>query len=265
MKVGIVVGAMMLATQVLAQPPPASAPGGVSSAAPVERQQQVRVMERALEEAVTRGVRVVEQQLPSMPGVGFFAGPVRVRGFELEEYGVFFDVEYPVVRRSILWSMSTLQLNGGIPTVLQDVRRRLQSMPEGQGQLTFEQILSGMEAELQRTLPLTPVGRDPARVSSPEDAERRRLDRPVTIDPLETYLTALKRELTDAMISYGPTLAVAEGHWVSVGARDGRPLIDPRVSSPPRTLRLRIRNRDLEALSTGHLSVDGVRRRVEVP
>ena len=275
MRLGIVVLATLLAAPALAQSPPGSVSGSATQVEQARRQQQVRLMERALEEAVARGVRTVEQQLPSVPGVVFFAGPVRVRGFELEDYGVFFDVEYPVVRRSILWSMSTLQLNGGLPTVLQlngglptvlqDLRRRLQMMPEGPGQLAFEQILSEMESELQRTTPLTstPAGRGAARVSS-TDAETRP-ERPVAVDPLETYMTALRGELTDVVISNGPALAVEEDHWVSVAARDGRGQVDPRVSTPRRTLRLRVRGRDLAALSAGRLSVDQVRLRVEAP
>ena len=50
-----------------------------------------------------------------VPGMLYFAGPIRVRGFELQDYGVFFHVEHPVVRRSILWWMNTLQFNGGPP------------------------------------------------------------------------------------------------------------------------------------------------------
>ena len=255
---------MLLVSPALAQSPPASAQGS-ALAELGERLQQVRLMERALEDAVTRGVRIVEQQLPPVPGVLYFAGPVRVRGFELQDYGVFFDVEHPVVRRSILWSMNTLQLNGGMPTIFQDLRRRLQTMPEGPGQLAFEQILSEMEAELQRTVPLRPAGLGAARVTSSEDADTRRPDRPVTIDPLETYLTALRGELRDALIAYGPALGVADDHWVSIAARDGRGQIDPRVSGPPRTLTLRIRGRDLAALSAGRLSVDDLRGRVEAP
>lgn len=264
MRLGIVVGVTLLAAPALAQSPPVPVSGSATQVEQAQRQQQVHLMERALEEAVARGVRTVEQQLPSVPGVVFFAGPVRVRGFELEDYGVFFDVEYPVVRRSILWSMSTLQLNGGLPTVLQDLRRRLQTIPEGPGQLAFEQILSEMESELQRTVPLTPSGLGAARASS-TDAEARRSERPVTVDPLETYLTALRSELTDAVIANGPALAVPEEHWVSVAARDGRGQVDPRVRTPRRTLRLRVRGRDLAALSAGRLSIDEVRLRVETP
>lgn len=272
MKEVIVVGAIMLATPVPAQSPPASARERVAQAEPAP-QLQVRLMERALEDAVTRGVRVVERQLPSVSGLVFFAGPVRVRGFELEDYGVFFDVEYPVVRRSILWSMNTLQLNGGMPTVLQDIRRRLQTMPEGPGQLAFEQILSKMEAELQRSAPRSPADLGAARVSSAEDAGTSRPDRlaaadltmDLTMDPLEVYLTTLTGELTDAMLSHGPALRVAEDGWVSVAARDGRGQLDPRVSGPRQTLKLRVRGRDLEALRAGRLSVDEVRRLVEGP
>ena len=208
MKVGIVAWVMLLASPALAQPPLASAPGS-EPAELGERVQRVRLMERALEDAVTRGVRIVEQQLPPVPGVLYFAGPVRVRGFELQDYGVFFDVEYPVVRRSILWSMNTLQLNSGMPTIFQDLRRRLQTMPEGPGQLAFEQILSEMEAELQRTAPLRPVGLEAARTSLPGDGDTRGPDRsvaPVMIDPLETYLTTLSGELTDTLIHSVPAL-----------------------------------------------------------
>ena len=264
MKRVIVVGVLMLATPGLAQSPPSSTRESVEQAEP-EPESRVRLMEQALEDAVTRGVRVVERQLPSVPGMVLFAGPVRVRGFELEDYGVFFDVEYPVVRRSILWSMNTLQLYGGMPTVLQDIRRRLQAMPEGPGQLAFEQILSEMEAELERSLPRSPAGLGPARVSLPEDGGTSRPDRLPTSDPLEMYLTALTGELTDAMLSHGPALRVAEDRWISVAARDGRGQLDPRVSGPRRTLRLRVRGRDLEALRAGRLSVDEVRRLVEGP
>ena len=262
MKVAIVVWAMVLVSPALAQSPLAPAAGSASELG--ERLQQMRLMERALEDAVTRGVRIVEQQLPPVPRVLYFAGTVRVRGFELQDYGVFFDVEHPVVRRSIVWSMNTLQLDGGMPDLFQDLRRRLHTMPEGPGQLV-EQILSEMEAELQRVTPSGPAGLGTARVSSSEDNDTRHPDRPVTIDPLETYLTALRGELTDALISHGPTLGVADDHWVSVAARDGRGQIDPRVSSPPRTLRIRIRGRDLAALGAGRLSVEALRRRVETP
>jgi hypothetical protein len=119
-KVGIVAWAMLLASPVLGQSPPASAAGSEPTKL-AERMERVRLMERALEDAVTHGVRIVERQLPAVPGMLYFAGPVRVRGFELNDYGVFLDVEHPVVRRSILWSMNTLQLNGGIPTIFQDL------------------------------------------------------------------------------------------------------------------------------------------------
>ena len=85
-------------------------------------------MEQALEGAVTRGMQRVESQLHTVPGLAFFVGPVRVHGF---------DVEYPVVRRSILWSMSTLQWDGGVASVLENLRGRLEIIPEGQGQATF--------------------------------------------------------------------------------------------------------------------------------
>jgi len=67
-RLGIVVLATLLAAPALAQLPPGSVSGSAAQVELARRQQQVRLMERALEEAVARGVRTVEQQLPSVPG-----------------------------------------------------------------------------------------------------------------------------------------------------------------------------------------------------
>jgi hypothetical protein len=36
------------------------------------------------------------------------AGLTRARGFRLDDYGVVFDVEFPSMRRSMVWSMQEL-------------------------------------------------------------------------------------------------------------------------------------------------------------
>ena len=242
-------GATILAAPSWAQPPSMPLPGGTKSVELVEREQKIQLMEQALEAAVTRGMQRVEGQLPGVPGLVFFAGSVRARGFELQDYGVFFDVEYPVVRRSILWSMGTLQRTGGIARILEDLRRRLHAMPDGPGQAALARALAEMEASLQ------------AFPASAGDGGGQADARPA--NPVQEYLDALTGELVSAMILDGGKLGVAADQWLAVAARDGRGRIDPRMTADRRALSLRIRGRDLEALREGTLSADEARERVE--
>lgn len=187
-------------------------------------ERQVRRMEQALEQAVSRGVSRVERQLPALtPGLLLFAGSIQARGFVLDDYGVFFYVEYPAVRRSLLWSMGVL--------------RPFDSVRRAPGRTA-------------------PTAEAPA--GAPVDVPARQ-----AVDPEELYRTALRESLTDALMTYGGALpgALGEFDWLTVAARDGRGLrVRP---GDRRTLRIRIRGGDLAALGAGRLSSEEVRRRVE--
>ena len=239
----------MLAVPSSGQPPLRPLAGGTTSVGLVEREQRIQRMERALEAAVTRGMQHVEGQLPGVPGLVFFAGSVQVRGFELQDYGLFFDVEYPVVRRSILWSMGTLQRTGGIAAALSGLRGRLQAMPDGPWRAELARALAEMEASLQDVPPRT------GDAAAPVDVR--------LVNPAQEYLDALTGELVSAVVLHGGELGVATGEWLSVAARDGRRRVDPRMTADRRVLSLRIRGRDLEALRDGTLTADEARERVE--
>ena len=210
---------------------PAAAQGqpvetGRTGAEAAER--QVRRMEQALEQAVSRGVNTVERQLPVLtPGLLLFAGSIQARGFVLDDYGVFFYVEYPAVRRSLLWSLGVLRPFDG------SLGRRATG----------------------RTLPAAEAPAD-----APVDGPARAA---AVVDPEALYRTALRESLTDALMTYGGALprALGEFDWLTVAARDGRGLRGR--PGDRRTLRLRIRGGDLAALGAGRLSSEEVRRRVE--
>ena len=137
---------------------------------------------------------------------------------------------------------------------LDDLRRHVASLPERPRQAGFEQVIAEMEAELQRLVPAIPVVLGASRLEST-----------VINDPREAYLTALKGELTNTIVTHGSALGVTGDQWVSIAARDGRGRVDPRLSGPTPVLRLRLRGRYLEALRQGRLSIDEVRERIEVP
>ena len=87
-------------------------PGG--AAAPtvqVQARQQIAAFEGALENAVRMGGQLFEQRLHASTAANMVmvAGLTRARGFRLDDYGVVFDVEFPSMRRSIVWSLQELQ------------------------------------------------------------------------------------------------------------------------------------------------------------
>ncbi|MEO5742488.1 MAG: hypothetical protein ABIS29_18025 [Vicinamibacterales bacterium] len=90
--------------------------GAQSPARPVEPasvqvRQQIAALEGALENAVRQGTVMLNQRLQTSntDNMVMLAGLTRARGFRLDDYGVVFDVEFPSMRRSMVWSMQTLE------------------------------------------------------------------------------------------------------------------------------------------------------------
>jgi hypothetical protein len=49
------------------------------------------------------------------------AGMARARGFRLDDYGIVFDVEFPSMRRSMVWSMQELERRANVGTAARAV------------------------------------------------------------------------------------------------------------------------------------------------
>ena len=77
----------------------------------IQARQQISSLETALEQAVRYGTQMLDQRLQasSAANMVMLAGMTRARGFRLEDYGVMFDVEFPSMRRSMVWSLQELQ------------------------------------------------------------------------------------------------------------------------------------------------------------
>jgi hypothetical protein len=96
----------------LTAPGHAQTAGRAGSAAPqVQSRQQVLAFEGVLENAVRQGTQMLEQRLREAtdPNWVFVAGLTQARGFRLDDYGVMFDVEFPSMRRSMVWSLRALE------------------------------------------------------------------------------------------------------------------------------------------------------------
>jgi hypothetical protein len=84
---------------------------GAVAAPQVQARQQVLAFEGVLENAVRQGTQMLEQRLREAtdPNWVFVAGLTQARGFRLDDYGVMFDVEFPSMRRSMVWSLRALE------------------------------------------------------------------------------------------------------------------------------------------------------------
>lgn len=91
----------------------AQAPQGPMAAAVARMQarQQISTFEGALENAVRQGTQALDQHLQASTAANWvmLAGLTRARGFRLDDYGMLFDVEFPSMRRSMVWSLQELQ------------------------------------------------------------------------------------------------------------------------------------------------------------
>jgi len=87
------------------------APAVDASAPQVQARQQIAALEGALENAVRVGTMMLNKQLQASntDNMVMLAGLTRARGFRLDDYGVVFDVEFPSMRRSMVWSMQKLE------------------------------------------------------------------------------------------------------------------------------------------------------------
>lgn len=259
-----VLAALVAAVPVAGQPPR-------PEAAPEAREQtlmheQVQLLEQALTQAVHSSARAVELQLPlSAPGLVLFAGPIQVRGFRLPDYGLFFDVEFPVLRRSILWSMQRLDPFEMNMDAAFETLRRLQRM--GDLGSSLEQALLDVEQGFRSATPASRVrfgGPLPTSASRRSDRSGETSVAPQVaradagVDPQRAYHQALRVSLTDAILFYGGAVSAMldEDEWLTVAARDVR-------SVSGRDGQIRIRARDVNALREGRLTRPEARNRVE--
>jgi hypothetical protein len=107
---GLTIGlALSAASTVAAQSPVRPA---VNAAPPqVQARQQIAAFEGELENAVLMGTMMLNKRLQASNtgNMVMLAGLTRARGFRLDDYGIVFDVEFPSMRRSMVWSMQELE------------------------------------------------------------------------------------------------------------------------------------------------------------
>jgi hypothetical protein len=233
------------------------------------RRTAIRMMEAVLSRAVLTGAERLAAQLASgNPTISFFTGQARARGFILEGYGVFFHVEIPEMQSSLVYSVTTLERDQAVATVLDSLRQAAEGVPQGQ-RLQFEQafqrlqLLVGPMPQAGPTAAAAPPGlirSADASVPAAADPTPAHIMR----DPTAAYREAIKTALVDAMLEHSRGMDLQPDEWLSVAAHRGESPLSPNEIVTSSTLVLRIKGRDLGLYDADRSRREEIRARVEV-
>lgn len=279
-----------------AQAPSQAEPQPRQGAERADLRHQMYVMEGALARAVEFGARTLNREIRAvMPDVMVLAGRSQARGFYLEGYGVFFDVEVPVLRESMMWSLRMMldQDQVGLTNALTALRQHVQQEANPATRASLESAIKRLELQIGPinqpparqpappargqvgpavVLPDTPAP-SPAAMATSAPASPSAGYAPLPIDelwmedPNKAYTEAVVRALVDAMIDFSAPMAIRPDEWLTVAARDNEQRDTLAPQDPYEevdTLTLRIRGTDLAAYRSGQIDRDEARRRVSV-
>jgi hypothetical protein len=260
-----------------ALPPPApaqeTAPRPAPPAATADRKDDIKLLEGLLNAAVKNGAdKLALQMRASEPGSLFVIDAGRTRGFDLQGYGVFFDVDVPMMKQSVLWSTRELTQQG----LRAQLENYAATLPPGPARDLANNELQRMRQQSMRELRPQPA--TPTQVSSSDRADRAvtaavaepnlmaipPAPAPDLRDPNELYTEAIKSSLIDAMLKYSVGLKLAADEWLTVAARDGYGPATPGQPDDASTIIIRIKGGDLAAFHGNKLTRDEVLKRVEV-
>jgi len=212
---------------------------------------QISLMEGVLERTVENAARVLNLQMqPTMPGLFVWGSAARARGFRLEGYGVFFDVEVPMVRQSPMWQ---LQIMGPPDEALKSLRDHVRAITNMKEREQLDRALRQIEIQF------------PTR-AAPGQADRPKTLEVPAVDPNEAYTNTVMTAIVDSMLDYSGPLQIAADEWLTVAAGDyeGQRGVAPDAPYDLVTIVMRIKGSDLQAFRAGRLTRDEARKRVEL-
>lgn len=238
-----------------------------------EGRYQIGQIERLLEGAVEFAATVFRDRLQAlMPADMLLTENARARGFRLDGYGVFFDVEVPSLQGTLAWSFRTLDQNAlGLDSALRTLRAFVER--SATNDVNLEQALRRIElqvgpvaASLANAQPKDGGARAAAgsAASAPEPPDDRPRDA-ILDDPNEAWRVQVREALMDTMLEHSRGLSIGSNELLTVAARginEGPRLAPPDTEA--RTVVITVRGADLTAFLAGQISRDEARKRVEV-
>jgi hypothetical protein len=236
MKLNVLLGIVVIAA--LSMP---SVPQAQGRSREDQRRRNILVMEGVLVQAVRLGAQEVSSTMEKFEpaGVTALTGTPRARGFVLEGYGIFFDVEIPNLNQSVVWSMLNVQRDRQMVRELDLLRSALDTLPEGPNRVQAQQALQ----QVSKTVgPATPA-RGPQE-ASPPPGQVVATTAPIP-DPDTLYTEAVKNTLIDAMLDHSLQMNLGPDESLTVAARASDGPLSPTGLSDSITIILRVKGSDL--------------------
>jgi hypothetical protein len=238
---------------------------------PKRRRNQIQLLEGVLARAVGLGAEEVARQMQMLdPTMTVLTGRARARGFVLEGYGVFFDVEIPALRQSVVWSMMTVQRDMQIARSLESMRRALETLPPQEPAQRAQQELQNLQRMVAPVQGRNSLVQQAAEVTAASTgattvAETRPVIPTALLDdPNAHYTDAVKRQLIDAMLDHSLPMDLGADEWLTVAARDGEGPTTPGEIYDPETIVLRVKGSDLAIYAADRSRREEIRRKVQV-
>jgi hypothetical protein len=232
------------------------------------RRDQIQLMEGVLAQAVRLGAEQVGRRMQAIdPTMSVLIGQARARGFVLEGYGVFFDVEIPALRQSVLWSMRNGVRESQTAGALDILRRYFESMPEAPSKQapSKQEVQQAFKAVTQQLGPVqAPKSTVAENVAQPPPGTVVAANTDVMDDPNAQYTESVKNALIDAMLDYSLPMDLSPDEWLTVAARDNEGPLQPNVIDDTMTILLRVKGSDLAAFSADRAKRAEFRSKVEV-
>ena len=259
--------------------PGAFAQAPLSEADQVKSRQKISMMESVLESAVANGadslMRAVRVVMP--PDALMLTGAPSARGFRLEGYGVFFDVEVPTIRPTMAFTLRQMvDQNGlGAAAAVNQLKAYIATVQDPRQRATLDRALRRLELQVGPVGPVPQDASTPARTVGASTLTAQTTVAPVAAPPVDpqviedpnaAYTREVSTAIVDAMIENSGPLPIAENEWLTVAARDNiRPdRLVPGDTSNISSIVFRIKGVDLAAFRAGSMALEEARKHVEI-
>jgi hypothetical protein len=205
------------------------------------RRNEIIVMEGVLVQAVRLGAQDVSAEMEKFEPAGVTAlnGTPRARGFVLDGYGVFFDVEIPNLNQSLVWSVMTVQRDRQVGRDLDLLRNAVETMPQGPNR---EQAVQALQ-QVSKTV--GPAPNRPTLQDTPLPGQVAAANAAPMPDPDALYTDAVKDKLIDAMLDHSLQMNLGAEEWLTVAARASDGPLSPTGLSDSITIILQVKGSDL--------------------
>ena len=226
-----------------------------------QRRNQIRMIEGVLVQAVRLGAAEVSKEMQRFEpaGVTVLTGVPRARGFLLDGYGVFFDVEIPDMNQSVIWSMMNMQRDRQLGNAFDSLLAAIDTMPAGPQR---QQAQAALQQVTKTVGPAAPMRGPQGQAPAPGQVGAATATLP---DPDRLYSEAVKSALVEAMLGYSVQMDLGADEWLTVAARASEgPVPSQAGLSELITIVLRVKGSDLSIYHADPTKRDEIRQRVKV-